>query len=128
MQSAGDREGRPYRVHGKKCGAGGITDVPVAADKISTLLYGGRPNFLTAGLCSAHRRASDSRPLSWPPIGHFLEIASLILPQVAFGDFPLSPPAALGSSLTGAGSPRNDRFLARSVEKQGVQEAAPYGA
>ena len=73
---------------------------------------------------------ADWRPLSWPPIGwHFLEIASLILPQAALRRFPRfirhrrrsdrSPRARSALAMTG--------FLARGVEKRGVQEAAPYG-
>ena len=82
--------------------------------------------------------ASGSGPPSCQPIpghcrgrqsGHFLEITSLILPQAALRRFPRfirhrrrsdrSPRARSALAMTG--------FLARGVEKRGVQEAAPYG-
>ena len=82
--------------------------------------------------------ATGSGPPSCQPIpghcrgrqsGHFLEIASLILPQAALRRFPRfirhrrrsdrSPRARSALAMTG--------FLARGVEKRGVQEAAPYG-
>ena len=84
-------DGRKYPAVGKtRVRCRGIADVPVAADKISALPYVWRtPPILTA--------ATGSGPPSCQPIpghcrgrqsGHFLEIASLILPQAALRRFP----------------------------------------
>ena len=124
----GRPRGSPLRVHGKRCGW--YYGCPCCGGQNFRAALRRTPPILTA--------ATGSGPPSCQPIGghcrgrqsgHFLEIASLILPQAALRRFPRfirhrrrsdrSPRARSALAMTG--------FLARGVEKRGVQEAAPYG-